>query len=69
VLDSVPAKIATLDDSGYAKIILPRSWNGKRVFCVLKEAWDKMKREEQRENTKTIGVFAPSLIGKDRGSI
>jgi hypothetical protein len=60
--------IATLSDDGqYSHIILTRSWNGKRVFALLKSEYDKMKREEQRGNTKAIGVFARGLIGDGSG--
>jgi len=42
-------------------IILPRSFLGKRVFAILKDQLDEMKREEQRRSTKTI--FTRGLIG------
>jgi hypothetical protein len=55
--------IATLyNDGQHSCIVLPRSWLGKKVFCVLKEEYDKMKRKEEKENARTVGTFTRALI-------
>jgi hypothetical protein len=47
-------------------IILPRSFLGQRVFAILKSDYDKVRQREQRENTRTIGTFARSLINQEK---
>ena len=60
--------IATLyNDGQHSCIILPRSWNGKRVFCILKDQWDKMRQQQEKEDTKMIGLFAKTLVNHNRG--
>jgi hypothetical protein len=61
--------IATLSSDGqYSYIVLPRSWNKKRVFVFLKSNYDEMRRQEERRSTKTVGEFARGLIegGKNK---
>jgi hypothetical protein len=45
----------------HCSIILPRSWNGKRVFAVLKDQWDEMQRRQERKNTQMVGRFVTAL--------
>lgn len=39
-------------------IILPRSFLGKRVFALLKEDYDKMRRQEEPKKNVQVGKFA-----------
>lgn len=55
--------IATLSNDGrYSYIALPKSWNRKRVFALLKEAFDIMEKQQEKANVKTVGTFATALI-------
>ena len=62
------AAIASECGSGLnCHIILPRSFLGKRVFAILKEQWDQMRREQERQNTRTVGTFASALVNAGGG--
>jgi hypothetical protein len=44
-----------------SNIKVPSSWNGKRVFCILKQEYDRMREQEQKEYQRVLGVFAGAL--------
>lgn len=54
--------IASECSNGKIYVVVDRSWNGKRVFCILKSEWDEMCRQEERRNTAQIGILAVGLI-------
>jgi hypothetical protein len=55
--------ITTISAAGNSCYIsLLRSWNGNRVFVLLKEDFDKMRRQQERKNTQMVGNLAGALF-------
>lgn len=54
--------LASQCDNGGTYVIVPRSWQGLHVFCILKQEYDRMRQHEEKAKSKVVGKFVTGLI-------